>query len=415
MSTIEMEAVEAGTRRPSAAQRHPQLPAISSGRRLTHVMYIVDCLYLQGGGEEALLRIIKTLPRDRFRISLVTFQANPLAAKMVREWGADMHILPMQRVYDWNGFRTALELRRLMRANQVDVVHTFFETSNTWGAMVAKLSQVPVLVSSRRDMGILRLPKHNVAYEIVNRFCDGIVAVSDGVREFCIEKEGLDPERIFTVHNGVDLARIDAAEGVAALRVKLNLPEGAPVVATVANIRRIKGLDTLLRAAAMVRREIPNVRFLLAGGCLEKDHFNELKAEVQEFGLNENVQFLGHFAEVFALLKLSNVFCLLSRTEGFSNAVLEAMASGLPCVVTRVGGNPEAIDDGKNGYLLTPEDPQGAAQRITALLKDPAEAKRIGGAARKTVEQEFTSEKMAETLANLYETLLDKRAHGKAV
>jgi glycosyltransferase involved in cell wall biosynthesis len=415
MSTIEMEAVKTGTRRPSAAQRHPQPSTINTSRRLTHVMYIVDCLYLQGGGEEALMRIIKTLPRDRFRVSLVTFQANPLAANIVRESGADMHILPMQRVYDWNGFRTAIELRKLIRSNQVDVVHTFFETSNTWGAMVAKLSRVPVLVSSRRDMGILRLPKHNVAYEIVNRFCDGIVAVSDGVREFCIEKEGLDPERIFTVHNGVDLGKIDAAEGVAALKAKLNLPEGAPVVATVANIRRIKGLDTLLRAAAMVRRETPNVRFLLAGGCLEKDHYRELQAEVKEFGLSENVQFLGHFAEVFALLKLSNVFCLLSRTEGFSNAVLEAMASGLPCVVTRVGGNPEAIDDGKNGYLLAPEDAQGAAQRLTALLKNPVEAKRIGGAARKTVEQEFTSEKMAEQLARLYETLLNKRAHGKTV
>jgi L-malate glycosyltransferase len=416
MSMIDsIEAVEPGTRRLSAVQRHPQPSVTSPHQGLTHVMYIVDGLYLQGGGEEALLRIVKTLPRDRFRISLVTFDANPKAANMVREWGANMHILPMRRVYDWNGFRTGLELSRLMRTNQVDVVHTFFETSNTWGALVAKLSQVPVLISSRRDMGILRLPKHHLAYEIVNRFCDGIVAVSDGVRDFCIESEGLDPERIFTVHNGVDLARIDAAPGATALKEKLNLPDGAPVVATVANIRRIKGLDTLLRAAAMVRREVPNVRFLLAGRCLEPDHFNELKAEVQELGLSENVQFLGDFSEVFALLKLSNVFCLLSRTEGFSNAVLEAMASGLPSVVTRVGGNPEAIDDGKNGFLLEPEDAQGAAQRITALLRNPAEAKRIGRNARNTVEQEFTSEKMAENLASLYESLLNKRAKGKAV
>jgi glycosyltransferase involved in cell wall biosynthesis len=424
MSTIEsVEAVESGTRRLSAvprqtqpqSQSQSQPPAASASRGRAHVMYMVDRLYLQGGGEEALLRIVKTLPRDRFRISLVTFAANPEAARMVREWGADMHILPMRRVYDWNGFRTALELRRLMRSSHVDIVHTFFETSNTWGALVAKLSQVPVLVSSRRDMGILRLPKHHLAYKVINPFCDGFVAVSDGVRDFCIATEGLDPKRIFTVHNGVDLARIDAAEGVAALKARLGLPEGAPVVATVANIRKIKGLDTLLRAAAMVRREFPNVQFLVAGSCLEPDYFNELKAEVKEFGLTENVKFLGHFSEVFALLKLSHVFCLLSRTEGFSNAILEAMASSLPCVVTRVGGNAEAIDDGKNGFLLAPEDAVGAARRISALLRNPAEAQRIGRAARTMVEQEFTSAKMVEELAHLYESLLHGTAQGKTV
>jgi glycosyltransferase involved in cell wall biosynthesis len=383
--------------------------------RRIHVMYMVDRLFLQGGGEEALLRIVRTLPRERFRISLVTFDANPEAARMVRESGADLHILPMRRVYDWSGLRAGMELRRLMRSGGVDVVHTFFETSNTWGALVAKLSQVPVLISSRRDMGILRLQKHHAAYKVMNRFCDGFVAVSDGVRDFCIEAEGLKPERIFTVHNGVDLAKIDAAEGVAALKAKLKLPDGAPVVTTVANIRRIKGLDTLLRAAAMLRRDFPNARFLLAGGCLEPDHFTQLKAEVQEFGLTENVHFLGNLSEVFALLKLSDVFCLLSRTEGFSNALLEAMASGLPCVATRVGGNAEAIDEGQSGFLLPVEDAVAAAERIRFLLRNPEEARRVGRAARRTVEEKFTSEKMAGQLAHLYQALLSEKEQGKGI
>ena len=378
-------------------------------------MYLVDRLFIQGGGEEALLRIVQTLARDRFRISLVTFEANPDAARTVRESGANLHIMPIRCVYDWNGLRTALELRRLMRSGGVDLVHTFFETSNTWGALVAKLSQVPVLVSSRRDMGILRLRKHRMAYKLVNRFCDAFVAVSDGVRDFCIETEGLDPERIFTVHNGVDLAKIDAADGVAALKAKLGLRHGSPVVTTVANIRRIKGLDTLLHTAAIVRGDFPDVRFLLAGNWLEPAHYQDLQSLVQHFGLTDNVTFLGHFAEVFSLLKLSNVFCLLSRSEGFCNALLEAMASGLPCVVTRVGGNAEAIEDHRNGFLLPPEDAGAAAQRIKMLLTNPEEAKRIGRAARQTVEQRFTSEKMAGQLAHVYEALLDEREQRKAI
>jgi L-malate glycosyltransferase len=375
-------------------------------RRRVHVMYLVDRLFIQGGGEESLLRIVQILPRGRFRISLVTFEANVEAARTVRESGADLHVMPMRRVYDWNGLRTALELRRLIRSGEVDVVHTFFETSNTWGALVAKLSQVPVLVSSRRDMGILRLRKHRIAYKVVNRLCDAFVAVSDSVRDFCIETEGLDPERIFTVHNGVDLAKIDAADGAAALKTKLALRDGSPVVTTVANIRKIKGLDTLLQAAAMVRREFPKVRFLVAGHCLEPAHYRELQGLVQHLGLTDIVTFLGHFEEVFSLLKLSNVFCLLSRSEGFSNALLEAMASGLPCVATRLGGNLEAIEDGRDGFLVPVENAEAAAHRIIMLLRNTDQAKNVGRAARKIVEDKFTAERTATRMVNLYEAAL---------
>jgi len=395
--------------RGGASQTAVRRESVVSHNRPVHVMYVVDRLYLQGGGEEALLRIVKTLPRDRYRISLVTFKANPTMARMVEESGVALHILPIKRVYDWKGLQTAWQLRQLMRSTEVDIVHTFFETSNTWGALVAKLSGVTVLVSSRRDMGILRQAKHHAAYKVVNHLSDAFVAVSNGVRDFCIETEGLDPNRVFTVHNGVDLDKINCPQGVAELKAKLALPEGTPVVATVANMRRVKGIDTLLQTAAIVRREVPNVRFLLAGTSLDSQYFEELKAFVRDSGLQDNVIFLGNFSEVFALLKLSHVFCLLSRSEGFSNAILEAMASGLPCVATRVGGNPEAITDGYDGFLLAPEDPSAAAQRLVQLLKNPDEARRIGSAARRTVEEKFTSEIMAGQLAELYENMLDAK------
>jgi len=360
------------------------------------------------------MRIVEGLPRDRFRVSIVTFDANPDAARRVRKAGAELYVFRLRRTYDWNGLKTALKLRRLMRDKEVDVVHTLFETSNTWGGLIAKLSGRPLLVSSRRDMNILRLKKHRAVYKIVNRFTDAFVTVSDSVRNFCIGKEGLEPGRTVTVYNGVDIARIDAADGSAALRAKLGVEEGTPVLTAVANIRKVKGLDTLLRAAAIVRREFPNLRVLVAGNWLEAGHFEELQGLVRELDLGGNVGFLGHFEEVFSLLKISHVFCMLSRSEGFSNALLEAMAARLPCVVTRVGGNPEAIDDGKNGYLLPTEKPEAAAERIVMLLKNPAEARRVGEAARKTVQARFTSGNMAAEMAAVYERVLASREKGAA-
>jgi len=381
----------------SAAQHEPS--------KRIHIMYLIDRLYIQGGGEEALIRIVQNLPRAQFRISVVTFDANPDAMHAMRRAGAALYVFPLQRTFDWNGLRTALALRHLIRSSAVDIVHTFFETSNTWGGLVAKLSRVSLLVSSRRDMGILRSRKHRVAYRIINQVTDAFVAVSNSVRDFCIQTERLNPNRVFTIHNGVELERIDAIQEVASLRSRLCVQKGAPVVITVANVRRFKGLDTLLRAAAIVRRELPTVQFLIAGHPLEWNHYQELQELTRHLHLCNNVAFLGRCAEVPALLKLSDVFCLLSRTEGFSNALLEAMACRLPCVVTEVGGNREAISDGETGFLVSAEDSETAARRICTLLHDPEYARTIGQAARKTVEERFTSQRIAAQVAAFYQGL----------
>jgi glycosyltransferase involved in cell wall biosynthesis len=391
--------------RSASLQNSKTCAAQPSVSRRTHVMYVIDRLYIQGGGEEALIRTVQNLPRNQFRVSVVTFEANPDAACAVWKAGAMLHVFPMRRAFDWNGLSTALELRRLIRSGGVDIVHTFFETANIWGGLVAKLSWGPLLISSRRDMGILRSRKHRIAYPFINRLADAFVAVSDGVRDFCIKTERIDPERVFTIYNSVDLNRVDATDGVAFLRSRLCLPKGVPAVVTVANVRRFKGLDTLLHTAAIVRRWFPNVRFLIAGHPLECKHYQELQELMRQLDLCNNVVFLGHCGEVLTLLKLSDVFCLLSRTEGFSNALLEAMACWLPCVVTKVGGNPEAIEDGKNGFLVSPEDPEAAARRICMLLDNPEYAKAVGHAARKTVEEKFTSQRIAVQIATLYKRL----------
>src|SRR4029077_3033915 len=138
----------------------------------------------------------------------------------------------------------------------------------------------------------------------------------------------------------------------------------------------------------------------------EPFYFEQLQRLVNDLGITENVGFLDELDEVFSLLKLSDVFCLLSLSEGFSNALLEAMASRLPCVATNVGGNPEAIEDGRNGFLVPPKDPESAAQRIIWLLRNPELAARMGCAARKTVEERFTSEIMIGELVCLYDHVL---------
>jgi glycosyltransferase involved in cell wall biosynthesis len=383
-----------------------------------HVLFLVDVLHgLEFGDgatnglagiEGVLLKIMRLIPGDRYRFSLATFSLGRTIPD-TKHLPCPLHLFPLKRSYDWNALRMAGKLRRLIRSENVTIVHTFLESADIWGGLVAKLSGCPILISSRRDMGYFRSRKHGLGYRIVNPLVDQVQAVSEEVRTFLIKRDGLDPQKVVTLYNGVDLERLAAPNGIDGLRAKLNLDLDAPVITTVANIRPVKGLDVLIRTAAVVCNEFPHARFLVAGEVIDRPYFEQLQALVRSLRLTENVIFLGRSDRVPSLLKLSTVFCLLSRSEGFSNAILEAMASGLPCVVTKVGGNGEAVEEDRSGFLVRSEDVGSAANRILALLRDPQRAKRMGEVGRGLVASKFTAQNMASAWTSQYDQLVALR------
>lgn len=376
------------------------------------ITYMIDHLHnIRGGGEQALLRIIRHLPRDKFQPSVVTFRVKPATVDLLRGLECPLHVFPVERTYDWNGLKAALRIKNLLASERPGIVHTFFETSNTWGGLITKLSFGPMLISSRRDMGLLRSPKHRLAYKLVNLLSDRVLTVSQEVSRVCIEEERIRADKVATLYNGVDLSCVDCADDGSAVRRKLNIDRASPVVVTLANIRRVKGLDVFIKAADIVRSRCNSAIFLIAGWPNEPEYFAELQQLIEELGLQDRVRFLGEVEEVFPLLKQSDVFCLLSRSEGFSNALLEAMACRVPPVATRVGGNSEAIRDGVNGYLVPSEDPTAAADRILAVLESSEMARRMGEQARRTIEKRFTVEIMIDRLTDLYSEMLRSRAH----
>ena len=382
--------------------------ALRSGKAPPHVLYVIDELCQLGGAERVLLEIVRRLPPDRFRSSIVVFKINP-ELDAIRNLPSLVHVLPMRRTYDLNAVKSAIRLRHLIRRQRISVVHTFFETSDLWGGLVARLSGCPVLISSRRDMGILRKRKHHLAYPIVNRFFDRVLAVSDEVRSYCLRQHGLSPARVETLYSGLDVADLDAKAMAGDTRRQLGLRDDVPVITTVANIRSVKGIDVLVRAARNICSQFPQAVFLVVGQELEPETMTELWAQVESFQLGSNFQFLGPLLNPFPVLRASNIFCLPSRSEGFSNALLEAMGCGLPCVATRVGGNAEALTEGKEGYLVPSEDPDALAERLGRLIRDPGMARRMGQAARETVKTRFSMQAMITRLMNLYDELLAEK------
>lgn len=377
---------------------------LSKSETRPHVLFLIDHLLARGGGEGNLLKVVQLLPPDSVRCSIATLRIDPVIQKSI---SVPVHVFPLRRVYGLSGLRAAWRLRKLIRKEKIDIVQTYFETSNLWGGLVAKLSGA-LLLSSRRDMGILRKAKHRLGYQVINRISDRVLAVSKEVKRFCIEHDHVDPEKVSVIYNGVDLQQISGPMGQNA---SAEFPEftGRQIVTCVANVRRVKGIDVVLRAAQLVCKELPDTLFLIAGSLFEEGYSQELVGLVESLGLQKNVKFLQFVENPVPLLKMSTAFCMLSRSEGFCNALLEAMACGVPSVASRVGGNPEAISDGESGFLVPVEDYQAAADRLLFLLRNPQQAKTIGEAGRAAAFAQFSATSMINNLISLYSDLMTTR------
>jgi len=390
-------------------------PAPLAGRAVppagspVHILYLIDVLWGLGGAEGVLLRIPRLLPKDRFRCTIGTFRLRP-SSRVSEQLPCPIREFPVSRVFGMGALRTAFDLGRFMRSERVQIVHTFFESADLVGSLVAKLSGVPVVISSRRDMGILRDTKHRIAYRLMSPFFDQVQAVSGAVRDETIRADRINPDKVVTVANGIEIEKLDAATGTGALRHSLCLENASPLIVTVGHIRRVKGFDVLLRAAAQVCQVYPTATFLIVGAVQEADCDRNLRDLVRQLNLEQNVRFLGKMdsESLWPLLKSCDVFCQPSRSKGMSNALLEAMASRLPCVATAVGGTPEVLETG-TGYVVPSEDHQAMAARIVSLLDDPEGARNMGRLARLVVEERFSAQTMIRNMVQRYDQLLGRR------
>jgi glycosyltransferase involved in cell wall biosynthesis len=375
-------------------------PTKPEGAALPHVLLVLDQFpKTLGGGERVVLRLAELLPKYGFRVSILTFLIHPESETAVREATCPVYLLPLTRTYDLTAMRGAFALGRFLRDQQVRIVQTFFESSDIWAGFVTKAMSDAKLIWSRRDMGILRTGKHHIAYRLLAGAPDAVFAVSEQVRRHCIDVDGIEASRVQTVYNGLSLAEWSSVDGEAK-------PQRATLIATVGNIRRVKGHDVLVHAAAVVAAKFPNVCFSVAGDVLEADYFEELKRLVNELGLAERFHFAGGVRDLRGYLARADIFVLPSRSEGFSNAIIEAMAAGLPVVATDVGGNAEAVIDGVTGFIVAPEDAEGLAAAIVRLLAEPQRAEEMGAAGKARAADTFTTEAMMGRIITTYERLL---------
>jgi glycosyltransferase involved in cell wall biosynthesis len=260
----------------------------------------------------------------------------------------------------------------------------------------------PPLVASRRVDFRMR---GNSLSRWKYRQVDCFLCASEAIRRLVLA-DGIEPARAVTVHEGIDIERVESAPP-AKLHEELWLPHHAPIVGNVAALVPHKGQKHLLEAAMAVLPQVPDARFVIAG---EGELRPQLERTIREHRLEKHVLLAGFRPDVLSLHKAFDIFVMSSVTEGLGTSLLDAMAAGKPVVATTAGGIPEVVVDGETGFLVPPRDHHAMAEALIRLLKDPALRQRMGQAGLLRARRYFSAERMVQQTLRVYERIA-RRPH----
>lgn len=373
----------------------------------TPVLFFTDTLYRLAGAERNLFEIVSRLSQDRFKSTVVCFRGGD-AIKYFHEIGIEVINLNQARIYTLGAFFKALWLASFIKKKGIKVVVTYHEGSDFFASLLARLCGVPVLVSSRRDMGYRLKKNHIFLYKRINCLFDRIVTVSDAVKNVIFEREGAPWHKLITVHNGVESAKFCAQPDVQMLKASFGIPENIAIVGILAALRRIKGHRFFIDAASIILKEFPRVHFVIATWADDNDYYRELKEHIKQLGIENNFTFIIGCSEANKILPIFDISVLSSINEGFPNAVLESMAARKPVVATRAGGTEEAVIHEKTGLLVPPRDSGTLAKSILKLLRDQELSKRMGECGRETALDKFEIKVMIRKIESIFEQLLEE-------
>ena len=336
--------------------------------------------------------LIRRLDRTRFDVHVACFHKEGAWLPKV-ETHAPVTAFPIRGFARPATLARAAGFARWCRARRIAVVQTCDLYANSFALPAAALAGTSVRLGSRRELNPDKSPAQISLQRQAYRFAHAVVANSRAASDI-LQREGVPATRIEVIPNGLDVQRFAARASYGSITTVL----------TVANLRMEKAHDVLLQAAATLLKAHPQLRFQIAGDGPRLPSLRRLAAAL---GIAERVTFLGHREDVPALLAHADVFVLPSRSEAFPNGAIEARAAGLPVVASAVGGLLDLVDPGRTGLLVPPDDPRALADALDGLVRAPARAAALGGAARDEVVRRYSFDRMVRSFEDLYLSQLE--------
>ena len=312
-----------------------------------------------------------------------------------RNWSGRPSGLPFAQLRDYR------QARAMAGQLGPDIVHAFFFWPIMYGRLLKSTGSVARLVENREDQGFNWGPMEYRLLRATAHIPDRVICVSDAVRDVVMAREGLRDEQAVTIRNGISMPKFPPGPSdVAELRVELGLHPDNMVVGMVANMNRaVKGVRYFIESLPRIVEAVPRARFVIVG---QGEEAMALRARSAELGVSNFVTFAGYRRDVNRFYALMDVSVLTSLSEGLSITILESMSHGVPVVATRVGGNPEIVEDGETGLLVPAKDPEAFADAVIRVLNSPSLASAMGESGRARVSEDLSIQSVAQSYARLY-------------
>jgi glycosyltransferase involved in cell wall biosynthesis len=361
------------------------------------VCFMIDRLS-RAGTETQLLALIRELDRTRIRPALVLLDGEDDLSRALEPVDCPVIRLGVRKLFSARAVAAARRLRAFWREHRPDVLQVYFLDAAYLGAPLAKLCGVKKVLRVRNNLGYWLTRRHRVMGRLVRPFVDATLTNTDAGKRALVARDGIRPEGVVVLENGVDTARFR----------RFILPDTTKKlvrVGCVANLRPVKNIDGLMRAAKLALDQFPQLVFEVAGDGEERNELGRLHTAL---GLGERFVLRGSVSDVPGFLRSVDVAVLPSHSEGMSNALLEYMAAGRAVIATDVGANAKLLDGGRCGVLVPPNDEAALVAALGALLANPLRAAGYGAAARRRVDEEFSRDAMRKRFESFYRELVGR-------
>lgn len=361
------------------------------------IVYVIDNFYRGGGTENQLAVLIDHLDRSRFTPHV--FNLRPKMPDKNIEIDCGITYLNVSGLMSFSAIKAILHIARFLRKNKTKILQVYFFDSRIIGTIAGRLARMKKIVFCRREMGWLVTPGRLRIMRWLAKASHYCLVNAGAIKKMVAETEKFPEDKIEVIHNGVELIR--RAEGKPKTKTDFGIPENAPVVVMVANLRPVKRIDRLINCMAGLENKAAHLLVVGEGPLLD-----DLKAQAARLGIGERVHFYYAGEGVYDILKMSDIGVLTSESEGLSNALIEYSFAGLPAVAFDTGGNDEIIDNGRTGFIIPGWDENILIEKIDRLLSNPDEATTLGEAARRNAESKFSVPVMVRKTEDFYLLIL---------
>lgn len=369
------------------------------------IVYILPVLET-GGAQRQLRELLLALDRSRFDPVLVGFDGYVCDyVPHLEATGTPVVLLPKKRGFDP---LAVFRLARFLRRRKPAIIHALNSSGNRYGVIAAILARVPGRITTELNyFQWERSKRHDLLDRIIGRFTDRVVANSHYVKVVFGRATKIPPEKIDVIYNGY---RVDQYEAVSRRddarrdkRRELGLKNDCVAFGIIARLARVKNHLMLLRACRLLNDSGHAYQVVMAGDGPERA---DLESLARELGVSDSVAFLGNRTDPLEITGALDVTLLTSTTESLSNAIIESLLAARPVIATDVGGNPELVTDGRNGFLVPSDDADTLAARMRQFIENPDLIRKLGAAARNDAVKTFSAERMIRLTEGLYDEIL---------